>query len=144
MTLTTQYPEPTEAIERFRSLLAQRTWPTRVAWLCTAGVTTRGRLIFVDRTRLLAPAEIETQYRRSAERSLGVLLSALGRDSDTSYCYLWAPTDKVDAEYALMPSALKLSIRTDPAPVVPVGHARFLWHRLWGPRGSVTSELLVA
>jgi hypothetical protein len=136
------YPELAKAIARFQAFLGRQQWPQRTGWLQQSAVTTNGQLIVVNPDRLLSSDALESLYNQAAAGRLGVLLRALAHDEDISYCYLWAPTSKREAEEHMMPDGLKLSISATPGPIRTHTGLRFLWYRLRGPDSGGIQQLL--
>jgi len=137
------YPEFGDALDQLRAFLGRCAWPTDIAWLTSPALTTRGQLIIINPNRLLSRDEAESFYCVAVTKRLGVHLAALSHDLTTSFCYIWWPTTLREAQEALMPNGLKLSIASDARPVHRAQGLRFWWRRLRGPSPDVLRQSLV-
>ncbi len=135
-------PELSEAVERLRAFLAQELWPDKIAWLRPSAVTTQGPVYIVNPRQFRTLDEVAILYANAAQARLGVQLSGLAHDAETSYCYLWYPASPREAEEHLMPAGLKLSLAKNSHPVRPMNGLQFRWRRLLGPPRVLFEQLM--
>ncbi len=135
-------PSFAEAVEQLRSFLIAQDWPTEIAWLRAAAVTTRDQLVVVNPNRLLELQAASLAYCAGMSRGLGVLLAGLAHDASRSYCYVWTPESEADAEASMISAGLKLSLVTQPRPVLLATGLRFWLLRCLGPPRHILRELL--
>jgi hypothetical protein len=76
-----------------------------------------------------ATAVARVKYERAISRRLGVKFGALGQHGSVSYCYVYRPSSRIEAEYHLMPDGLKLSV-PNPLPEVAVVGQEATWERV--------------
>jgi hypothetical protein len=74
-----------------------------VVWL-------RGELYVWRQPPAVAFASAAAKYAAAVPRRLGVELAALCQDADVTYCRVYRPASRSQAEYKLMPDGLKLWI----------------------------------
>ncbi|MDD9941269.1 MAG: hypothetical protein OXU20_09550 [Myxococcales bacterium] len=131
MTTSPNDPPPLpEALVRFSTFLESNGWPSRIEWVDASNVSLVRGVAFFGST--WAEHEVERKYEQAIARGLGIQLYGMWQAEGVSVCFLYAPTDRVDAEYRMMGGGLKLSVATDPRPARLVGTARALWARLLG------------
>jgi hypothetical protein len=109
----TNCPSFDEAETKFRKFLRASDWPEDVVWVCPDDVAVIEQSFTVHPMTKGRQYAIE-KYEKGARQNLGVLLNAICRDNVNSYCAVWVPSDSTEAEYALMPQGLKLSIPSEP------------------------------
>jgi hypothetical protein len=123
------YPPFDDAVCRFEAFLRHCGAPTDICWVAFPDVAWVDRLYVRPRPRDQAVVAARWKYERSVPRLLGVKLAALGRSGAASYCYVYRPSSRIEAEYSMMPDGLKLSVRDSLPEVVVVADAGE-WHRL--------------
>ena len=125
-------PHFEDAVTRFRDFLGSQGYPTQIVWITPGDVLLTGRrLVYL---RVLDPEQNLSLARKEYEEGIaddfGVTLSSFCDCGKSSYCYVWHPHDKDEAQRALMPadSGLKLSatIRS-PQPIARQISNRILW-----------------
>ena len=140
-TPTSRYPDFVAAVQQFQSFLASQAWPEEIAWLTPQGVFGDHRHLVIRDRAFAHPATIAAAYEAACERSLGVLLEAIARDRNRSYCALWSPETQDQASRHMMPDGLKLWIASSPPAVSLLGPALFTIVRLTSGRRSVSPLL---
>jgi hypothetical protein len=141
----TNCPSFNDAEAQFRNFLRSSAWPEDVVWVCLDDVAVIEQYFIVHpiaKGRIYA----SEKYEKGALQNLGVLLSAICRDNINSYCAVWIPSDSAEAEYALMPQGLKLSVPSEPRQGKAVtSEIRWWWLKrisvpwqmMWGDRNHV-------
>ncbi len=109
-----RYPNFDESLSKYRGFLEDNGYAKDVVWITPDDVLLSGRrLIYV---RVPVPASNEREVRRLYERGMteekGVLLDTICEADGTTFSYAWVPRDQSEAELALMPVGLKMSVRT--------------------------------
>jgi hypothetical protein len=81
--------------------------------------------------RLPVPKTREVAVRRLFENGIaqgqGVLFEKFGDGDGASFCLVWVPSSEREAELALMPRGVKLSVLTDRILVTPVRTSVWWW-----------------
>lgn len=109
-------PPFSEAALALSSFLRGQGAPHTVMWVTREQLTSHGTRIWArlrnpdDRLRIA-----ESMYRVGKCRGLGVAMCALCGVGDATACYVWAPRDEVEAQYAMQPRSLKCQV---PVPLV--------------------------
>lgn len=108
-------PSFEEALEHLEHFLKSQGHRGELQWVFREDVVVSRRGWIAVRTPVPAGnAEVARQhYEAARRRGLGVkleVLCRLGWFRSSLACFVWAPRDELDAEYALMPRGLKLSI----------------------------------
>lgn len=120
------YPRFARAVEQFQHFLATQQAPTHVRWLLRGDVYVMSATeVFVCADAPSRVASAAAAYDEARGRSFGVCLYALLTMGTETGCYLFAPTDDLQAQYALMGNGLELSMRT------PLLTARLVLGALW-------------
>jgi hypothetical protein len=123
------YPAFDEAEMRVQEFLKSAEWPANVMWVSTDDVAVSVKEFIVHPRKEGREQAIE-DYRRGIQKNLGILLTAVCRDDDRTYCIVWTPSDETEAEYALMPQGLKLSAPSEPRQAKIVsGQIKWWWLR---------------
>lgn len=138
---THDYPSFRDAEDRLRDFLAGRDWPTDVRWIDGENVVASDKALIVARRHLRDPEAVRTEYWQAVPRRLGIRVHALAHDDQRSYCYLWAPSNRLDAEIDVMFDALEIAMADDGARAKLVGRLRYRWYR-WRARKRPKSDLL--
>lgn len=102
-------PSFDEAEVQFRKFLRTSNWPVDLVWVCPDDVAVIEQGFYVHPMKKGRQYAIE-EYEKGAQQNFGILLNAICHDNANSYCAVWIPSDSIEAEYALMPQGLKLSI----------------------------------
>lgn len=120
-----------EAAQEFSAFLESQWAFPDLLWVFREDVCQRGRRFFV---RFPVPEEnkgiAEKLYDQGVERGLGVRLEALCLLGSRTCCYVWLPSDEVDASYAML-SGLKFSVPTSPEVAQPVRSGLSWWVHRW-------------
>jgi hypothetical protein len=131
------YPPFDEAVSRFKAFLRDRGAPSDIDWVTFPDVAWADARLYVRPMRAGEAAEAaRAKYEGAVPRRLGVKLGALGKARGVSYCYVYRPSSRVEAEYHLMPDGLKLSV-PDPLPEVSVVTDESAWERLREQQGDL-------
>jgi hypothetical protein len=110
-----------DAARRFSEFLRNNGYSGNVRWITSADVVVDPQGKFWVRNRsesCLQQAEL--RYRLGVERGLGVALSAVCANEETTFASIFIPRDKRDAECAMMGKGLKLSCPTAKRPTIVV------------------------
>lgn len=104
-------PEFEEAVSRFQDVLKENGLPSKIVWVAPEHTIFCQHEWKVFRGEGIKADDILAKYQAAREKSFGIRLGVLCRDGDTSYCYLYAPTDELNAEIHLLANhRLKISI----------------------------------
>ena len=106
-------PPFSEAEARMSAFLRAREWPDRIRWLQASDVT------IVDQVFLVHPSPtaslmVVKNYEAAVSRGLGVELRAIASGPACTFCTTWAPADAREAEEALQPNDLKVTVPASP------------------------------
>ncbi len=119
-------PSFDEAVQKLRTFLAANSHPDNVQWVFKEDLTSRKCGMWV---RLPLASDNQEWARRCYEvglkKGLGIKLEMLCVIGDTSFCYVWFPSDECEAEQ-LMLKGLKLSAPTE-APDARSGRPGLVW-----------------
>lgn len=102
------------AENQFRDFLSENGSSPQLMWVTPDDVLLTGRkLIYIKKpvptsNRSLARELFET----GMAQQLGVLFATLCNFEGATCCYVWIPVDRSESQYALMPTALKMSAHT--------------------------------
>ena len=108
------YPPFDDAVSSFEAFLRECGVPSDIRWVAFPDVAFVGARLYVrSQPQEVAFAAASTKYERAISRQLGVRLSALGRAGMLTFCYVYRPSSRIEAEYHNMPDGLKLSVRND-------------------------------
>lgn len=135
------YPSFQDAVDRMRAYLADLGWPPEIRWVDGENVSRSGSFLIVHGKRLRDPEAVRQEYWQAVPRRLGIRLHALAHDAEHSYCWLWAPVNRLDAEIGLMFDGLKMSASDSDDAAKVVGGVRFRWYR-WRARDLSSEDLL--
>jgi len=119
------YPTFHEAEAQLRDFLRSNQWPTEIAWIRLGDVAVLGVGLTLHPSTEGYPYAVKV-YKEGVQQSLGVKFEAICCDSDRSYCLVWIPSDETEAEYALMPQGLKLSVLAAPRHI-KIARGRLHW-----------------
>src|SRR5438045_2133542 len=105
------YPPFADALERLRHFLRCCEAPHFIRWVAFLDVAfVNGRIYLWPRSDELATAAAESKYAAASERRLGVQLAGLCQLNTVSYCYVYRPSNRIEAERTMMPDGLKLLV----------------------------------
>src|SRR5258708_6920397 len=105
------YPPFTDAVARFRSFLDDQGHRGPTSWVFPSDVLlVVGGWIIRPRPQETVIAEVGNAYQNAITRRLGVKFDVLCLERETVWCYIYCPTDQIEAEYGMMPDGLKLSV----------------------------------
>lgn len=144
MAIATDYEMPVfgEAIQQFGSFLVSQGFSPDLLWVFREDVCWRNQRVFV---KVPVPVEnlehVERVYKVGVARGLGIRLDMLCLLGSRPCCYVWLPSDEVDASYAKL-SGLKLSVPTEPAVAQAVGSG-LRWRAYKWLEGSETFKGIV-
>ena len=119
-----------EAVVRFQKFLTQQSRPSKLVWLEPRDILLSGtRVVYV---KLPTPGGREKQARKLYDYGLtqgrGVLFNGVFEIEGATCCSVWVPADDAEAQSALLPPELKLSIaRGDFRLVGEVVRSRIRW-----------------
>jgi hypothetical protein len=119
------YPTFHEAEAQLRDFLGSNKWPTEIAWIRVGDVATLGSGLILHPS-INGDLHAVKVYQEGIQKNLGIQLQGICCDGHRSYCLVWGPSDDTEAEYALMPQGLKLSVLVSPRHV-KVARGRLLW-----------------
>jgi hypothetical protein len=123
------YPLFHEAEAQLRDFLRSNEWPAEIIWIRPSDVAALGGSLILHPSMDGRPYSIKT-YQIGVEHNLGVQLQAVCLVGIHSYCAVWVPSDTTEAEYALLPQGLKLSVPTEHRHGKIVrGRMRWWWQR---------------
>lgn len=109
------YPNFDDAIEQLQDFLRGQSLSSRIQWIGAEDCALEDKQLYVRlREPLVAEGEVRAVYAAAVQRVLGVKLAILCEAENMACCYVFAPSTELEAEHALMPKGLKLSV---PAPV---------------------------
>jgi len=116
-------------VKKFQECLRANRSPERILWIQPEDILLTGKRLFY--VKILAPESRELAARQvyeiGAERGLGVLFGTICEVDGTTCCYVWIPANEDEAEAALMPADLKMSIKTDKVPTIAIRSRLFWW-----------------
>jgi hypothetical protein len=120
-----------EAVEEFEKFLAMNGYSPRIVWVTPADVVLTGKhTVYV---KLPLPDEnVESArkiYLDGMKRGFGEKFGTLCELKSDTCCYVWVPTNKTDAQYAMMPSGLKMNAGGSKRPAKGV-YSRLKWNYL--------------
>jgi len=103
-----------ESVTEFRRFLAENGYPQDLIWVKPDDVILTGTsLIYI---RVPVPHSNEESARQLFEhgisQQMGVLFATLCEIDGAACSYVWVPKDESEAEQALMPVGLKMSVNT--------------------------------
>lgn len=125
----TKYPPFDEAEVQLQEFLTSAEWPEKVTWVSTDDIAVLGQG-FVVHPRKEGRGQAIESYSKGIQKNLGILLTAVCRNEHHSYCAVWVPSDQTEAEYALMPDGVKLSVpKLARQTKVINGQLKWLWLR---------------
>ncbi|HLJ90698.1 MAG TPA: hypothetical protein VKZ53_28085 [Candidatus Angelobacter sp.] len=101
-----------EALARFEEFLANQGYPSSVIWVTPDDVLLSGSQEIFVKTPVSPQNEVSVRkiFDEGMRQELGVLFTTLCETGRISYAFAWTPKDDLDAQYALMPKDLKLSV----------------------------------
>ena len=121
-----EFPHFYEAARQFGDFLESQTLSSELLWIFREDVCWRKRQLFI---KIPLPEEnkqrAESLYNLGVTRGLGVRMEALCLLDSHPCCYIWLPSDEIDASYAML-SGLKMSVPTKPLKSHPV-KSELLW-----------------
>jgi hypothetical protein len=131
------YPPFDAAVSRFQAFLDSCGVPIEIHWVAFPDVAwAKGGLYVRPKPVGEATEAARAKYERAVPRRLGVKFGALGQTQRVSYCYVYRPSSRIEAEHHLMPDGLKLSV-PDPLPEVTVVTDEVAWERLREKEGGL-------
>ena len=111
--LTEDMPPFANASTRTSAFLRAQGAPELVVWVFREDVTSYRRQIWVRAGARDGPqSAAEALYETLRQRGLGVAIRAACQVDGATACYVWAPKDATEAEYAMQPATLKLWVPT--------------------------------
>jgi hypothetical protein len=133
------YPPFDDAVSRFEAFLRECGAPSAIRWVAFPDVAWVGKLYVRPRPLPEAASAARRKYERAVPRRLGVRLAALGRSGAVSYCYVYRPSSRIEAEYSMMSDGLKLSV-PEPLLEAVVVAEEDEWNRLRGQDRDVEQK----
>ena len=115
------YPPFSDAVTRLREFLYDCQAPTVIEWVALPDVACSGGILYLRPRRAdMADAAARSKYEAAIPRRLGVKLASLCQIGSVSYCYVYRPSNRLEAEQLLMPDGLKLSVPVRPREAILV------------------------
>ena len=121
-----------ESLVQFKSFLTKHGWPSTLAWITPRDVLLTGSKVAYLKLPATTDGESRArqQFQAGTGHEFGVLLAALFKMDDSTYCYVWKPASELDAEGALIGKGLKISIPANPLRPRLVRN-KLKWWLLW-------------
>jgi hypothetical protein len=103
-----------ESLLKFQTFLENSGYPREVVWVTPEDVLiASGPLIYIRIPVAKGNgAFVQQLFESGIDQQKGVLFDTLCEAGGISFCYAWIPRSAQQAEEALMPNGLKLSVRT--------------------------------
>jgi hypothetical protein len=131
-------PEFEETISTFCGFLENHGLPRKIIWVAPEHTIFLGREWKIFKGEGIKESDIRAKYQAARGYPFGVRFGVLCTDDVTSYCYLYIPTDEIDAEYKLLANGyVKLSVPYDVSHATPINKGiGALWYQLRELRGK--------
>ena len=121
-----------EAVIQFQSFLGNEGYSRQIVWITPCDILLTGKpMVYL---RVSEPGQnlsvVQREYELGTAANLGVKLSSFCDFGKFSYCFVWHPRDKDEAQRALMPAdgGLKLSVTNGSSrPIARRVSNRILW-----------------
>jgi len=102
-----------ESVAEFRRFLAENGYPQDLIWVNPDDVILTGPLIYVRVPVSQSNEESARQlFEHGISQQMGVLFATLCEIGSATCSYVWVPKDQTEAQEALMPAGLKMSVNT--------------------------------
>ena len=144
-------PDFDNALARFRAFLKQNNCSENVVWVTPEDILLTGKRYLYVRVPIPARNEVKIRhmYDEGVAQGRGLLMGAVCRMNQSTYCYLWFPKSVEEVPQGIWPTNgdLKLSATEKSSSLAgrPINH-RVLWMllKLWHRRKQSLKDFLLS
>ena len=128
-----------QAVLRFKDFLAHRGFSPNVVWIEPSDVAlTEDRRLFVYHTEQESAAiAARKAFDQGLDEGFGVVLKGLFPKKDATYCFVWFPRDRAEAEHEMVSPGVKLQVNISDTFKAVIIRSRERWEALSQRHGSI-------
>jgi hypothetical protein len=127
--LSEKTPDFEVQVAIFQQFLRANQYSDKIVWILPQDLLLTGKRLFYARIPVSKLRDVVARqtFEKGIAQGRGVLLGTLFELQGTSFCYVWVPANDDEAARSLMPTGVKLSIRTDRISVTTVRSLLLWW-----------------